>query len=143
MDLRVSDPGALAEKFASLSRRAQSANLEAATRAAALPVLNQLRLTVHEGGRTPYKTGTLRRSFSMETLLRSPMRCVVGIGTNVPYARRLEYGFVGADKLGRVYNQAPHPYIRPAMDENRGKSRREFRAAMMALLEGGVAHATT
>jgi hypothetical protein len=30
---------------------------------------------------------------------------------NCPYARRLEYGFVGPDKLGRVYNQKGRYYV--------------------------------
>lgn len=38
------------------------------------------------------------------------------VGTNKPQARRLEYGFVGADVLGRVYNQAPRPHVQPAVD---------------------------
>lgn len=31
----------------------------------------------------------------------------------VPYARRVEYGFRGPDSLGRVYKQAPQPYMVP------------------------------
>lgn len=32
-----------------------------------------------------------------------------------PYARRLELGFVGTDKAGRVINQGERPYLRPAV----------------------------
>jgi len=28
-------------------------------------------------------------------------------------------GFVGADALGRIYNQSPKPYLRPALEKNR------------------------
>lgn len=122
--------GDLAAKFRSLADDIKGPALEAATRAAALPVLNQVRITVPEGGRTPYKTGTYRRSFAMETVERSSERCRVEIGTDAPQARRLEYGFVGPDKLGRVYNQAARPHIRPALDENRGAAVDEFRAAI-------------
>jgi hypothetical protein len=38
------------------------------------------------------------------------------VGTNAPQARRLEYGFEGEDALGRRYNQAPLPHVRPAAD---------------------------
>lgn len=134
--LRVRGTDDLVAKFEALGKRAQSSALANATKAAALPVLNQIRRTENDGGRTPYKSGTLRRSFAMQVTTRTPTRCVVQIGTNVPYARRLEYGFVGPDALGRVYNQPAHPYIRPAMDENRGAVRREFRAAMLAILGG-------
>lgn len=30
---------------------------------------------------------------------------------DIPYAKRLEFGFVGEDALGRNYNQAPRPYM--------------------------------
>ena len=120
----------LAKAFATLADDIKGPALEAATRAAALPVLNQVRITEPEGGRTPYKTGTYRRSFHMETVEKSSERCTVVVGTDAPQARRLEYGFVGADKLGRVYNQAPRPHIRPALDENRKTAVDEFRAAV-------------
>lgn len=133
----MSDPGIvvrggddLAKAFSKLADDIKGPALEAATRAAALPVLNQVRITVPEGGRTPYKTGTYRRSFHMETVEKSSERCRVEVGTDAPQAKRLEYGFVGADKLGRVYNQAPRPHIRPALDENRGAAVDEFRAAV-------------
>ena len=120
----------LAAKFRALAEDIKGPALEAATRAAALPVLNQVRITEPEGGRTPYKTGTYRRSFEMETAEKTAERCTVVVGTDAPQARRLEYGFVGPDKLGRVYNQAPRPHIRPALDENRGAAVNEFRAAI-------------
>lgn len=37
---------------------------------------------------------------------------------DVPYAKRLEFGFHGADSLGRVYNNAPEPYAEPALLES-------------------------
>ncbi len=120
----------LAKAFAALADDIKGPALEAATRAAALPVLNQVRITEPEGGRTPYKTGTYRRSFHMETVEKTPERCTVQVGTDSPYGKRLEYGFVGADKLGRVYNQSPRPHVRPAFDENKGAAVDEFRAAI-------------
>jgi hypothetical protein len=39
------------------------------------------------------------------------------IGTNAAQGRRLEYGFVGVDVLGRRYNQPPYPYLQPAVPE--------------------------
>ena len=120
----------LAKAFAALADDIKGPALEAATRAAALPILNQVRITVPEGGRTPYKTGTYRRSFHIETVEKTPERCTVQVGTDSPYGKRLEYGFVGADKLGRVYNQSPRPHVRPAFDENKGAAVDEFRAAI-------------
>ena len=39
------------------------------------------------------------------------------IGTNAAQAARLEYGFSGADRLGRVYDQPPYPYLQPSVPE--------------------------
>ncbi|MCB0107683.1 MAG: HK97 gp10 family phage protein [Caldilineaceae bacterium] len=36
------------------------------------------------------------------------------VGTDSPYARRIELGFHGYDSLGRFYNQGPQPYLLPA-----------------------------
>lgn len=33
------------------------------------------------------------------------------VSNSLPYALRLEYGFVGKDSLGRVYNQPPRPML--------------------------------
>ena len=133
----MSDPGVhvigaedLAAKFRTLADDIKGPALEAATRAAALPVLNQVRITEPEGGRTPYKTGTYRRGWHLETVVKTPERCTVIVGNDQPQGPRLEFGFVGADKLGRVYNQAARPHIRPALDENRGAAVDEFRAAI-------------
>jgi hypothetical protein len=39
------------------------------------------------------------------------------VGTNKPQGRRLEFGFVGEDSLGRSYDQAPLPHFGPALDD--------------------------
>ena len=133
----MTDPGIvvkggadLAKAFAHLADDIRGPALEAATRAAALPVLNQVRITEPEGGRTPYKSGTYRRGWHLETVVKTPERCTVIVGNDQPQGPRLEYGFVGADKLGRVYNQAARPHIRPALDENKDAVVGEFRAAV-------------
>lgn len=38
-------------------------------------------------------------------------------GSDAPQAMRLEYGFVGTDSRGRIYNQPPYPHWGPAIDE--------------------------
>lgn len=62
-------------------------------------------------------TGDYRRSWNAQILRESPGYCVVAVGTNAPQGRRLEFGFHGADSLGRVYNQPPYPHVGPAMNE--------------------------
>jgi hypothetical protein len=64
----------------------------------------------------PYLTGTLRRSIHAEPPTDDDDQPFVLVGTDLPYARRLEYGFLGTDALGRYYHQPPQPYFRPPLD---------------------------
>jgi HK97 gp10 family phage protein len=79
---------------------------------------------------TPWITHTLLHSIHIEptsgTFQQGKGAQYVVVGTNVEYARRVEYGFVGKDKLGRSYHQAPKPYIRAAMDQHREKYKTMF-----------------
>lgn len=68
--------------------------------------------------RAAFKTGTLRRSIQVQ---ERPDGSVF-VGSQLPYAARIEYGFRGTDSRGRAYNQTPRPYMRPAFDENRGRA---------------------
>lgn len=43
-------------------------------------------------------------------------------GKIIPYAARLEFGFVGTDSKGRTYNQGPRPYMRRALNEGAKKA---------------------
>lgn len=62
------------------------------------------------------QTGDYNRSITRERVQEFGFTGWI-IGTNKPQARRLEFGFVGADSLGRVYNQPPYPHFGPALDE--------------------------
>ncbi|MEU6475332.1 HK97 gp10 family phage protein [Streptomyces sp. NPDC047017] len=63
-------------------------------------------------------TGDYRRSWTHE-FSTSGMTVEAVVGTNKPQGRRLEYGFVGADSLGRIYNQPPFPHVGPAVEQIR------------------------
>lgn len=79
----------------------------------------------------PVDTGNLRDSIHTEVVRDEPAHqelCVVPAveaandwGFDPAYARRIEFGFVGPDRLGRVYNQPPQPYMRPALDSKRAE----------------------
>lgn len=47
----------------------------------------------------------------------------------VAQARRIELGFQGKDSLGRVFDQPPFPYLRPAGDEEYPKLAGRIRRA--------------
>jgi hypothetical protein len=83
--------------------------------------------TIPNGGRVPVKTGNLARSVVVDN---RPPQIVKGLakgdyslgianikpgdtiylGWQAAYSRRLNYGFVGADSLGRVYNQSGYGF---------------------------------
>lgn len=60
------------------------------------------------------QTGDYRRSIAF-TLTREGNLPVAVVSTNAPQARRLEYGFMDVDVLGRNYRQSPFPHWRPAI----------------------------
>jgi hypothetical protein len=62
------------------------------------------------------QTGDYVRSISLN-VNRTPDGVEAAVGTNKPQGRRLEFGFVGVDAIGRHYNQPPYPHFRPALLE--------------------------
>jgi len=59
-------------------------------------------------------TGRLRTSITHQ-VTEEGNEVVGRVGTDVPYAARLEFGFFGADRRGRNFNQAARPFLRPAL----------------------------
>ena len=59
-------------------------------------------------------TGGYRNSWRAETK-RLPYGAQCTIGTELPFGRRLEFGFTGTDSLGRSYAQPPFPHVQPAL----------------------------
>lgn len=63
-------------------------------------------------------TGEYRRSIQMKMEVGPlPGDVTSIIGTNAPQGRRLEWGFVEIDSIGRHYNQPPYPHFGPTIDE--------------------------
>ncbi|MEV6840311.1 HK97 gp10 family phage protein [Streptomyces sp. NPDC051133] len=59
-------------------------------------------------------TGRYRSSWQSDVHRAGPV-IVAEVGTNAPQGRRLEFGFVGVDSIGRHYNQPPFPHLGPAV----------------------------
>ncbi|MGW1801581.1 HK97 gp10 family phage protein [Streptomyces sp. NPDC001984] len=79
-------------------------------------------------------TGDYRRSWTHEVFVGGDM--VIGVvGTNKPQARRLEYGYIGPDSLGRIFAQPPFPHVGPAVETIRPL----FTAALGQVADGGLA----
>jgi hypothetical protein len=88
------------------------ANADLATRAIALALLERVQEL------TPVDTGRLRASFQIEPPIGEVTADEpVDIVTNVEYARRIEYGFVGKDSLGRQYDQPGHGMVAQTVAE--------------------------
>ena len=81
---------------------------------------------------TKVVSGSLRRSWRTES--QGPYAAFVG--PTMIYARRIELGFEGPDSLGRVYHQAPKPYVRPAYDETFPQIRPFFVTSIAAAIRG-------
>lgn len=63
-------------------------------------------------GETPaVDSGRLKGSITHNLWRLGQTMLVARVGTNVKYARRLEYGFTGVDSLGRRINQKPRPFM--------------------------------
>jgi hypothetical protein len=67
------------------------------------------------------QTGRLRASITYRVIAEDVHKLWGEIGSNVVYAKRLEFGFIGVDSLGRRYNQPPYPWLFPALESNREK----------------------
>ena len=99
---------------------------------------DEMRRSVREGGNLPFLTGNLSRSLLASTSampsVGGPKEEYVGqdvnaiavtltpkqtvwIGYQAIYARRLNYGFVGSDSKGRVYNQQGLYFVEKAIAE--------------------------
>lgn len=78
--------------------------------------LLQTSVMAHASGRPGPNapTGDYKRSITVE-YEGSGAEYKATVGTNKPQGRRLEYGFVGRDSLGRNYNQPPYPHWLPAV----------------------------
>jgi hypothetical protein len=61
-------------------------------------------------------TGDYRRSINRLTVQIGD-ESIGMVGTNKPQGRRLEFGFVGEDSLGRSYDQPAYPHFGPALDD--------------------------
>ncbi len=73
-------------------------------------------------------TGVLRANIA-QSVERTQREVIGFIGVRkgfAPYARRLEMGFVGRDRAGRMVSQGPRPYLRPALFGKLGKVREIF-----------------
>ena len=89
----------------------------------------------HGAGRFVTQSGELERGTRIVQKAKLTRTGVVGRWgvRGVVYARRIELGFQGKDRLGRVIPTRPFPYLRPAAEKEypnlRSRMRRAFARA--------------
>jgi HK97 gp10 family phage protein len=103
---------------------------------AAAVVEREAKLNSERGGDNfPHRiTGNLMNSIKEIRVTKKKYYVESQVGSDMVYAPRLEFGFVGTDKLGRRYNQRPRPYLRPALDENTVQIQKAFQLKVDNLL---------
>lgn len=101
---------------ANLSRAAAQSGVRTKVVVRKYGALLQTRIQANASGRPGPNapTGDYRRSWNTR-YTSGPGVEMASVGTNAPQGRRLEYGFVGRDSLGRNYNQPPYPHVGPAV----------------------------
>lgn len=145
LTFKVTGGRQLRRQLARLSDALAGEVLESSVVAGALLVANQWKRNAR------YKTGTYRRSIHVgghtdvtPDFALGPDReagveyhdiggavvrrdyAEVQVGSDVPYGPRLEWGFVGQDRLGRTFNQPGDGAARRAFDETRDDVQREI-----------------
>ncbi|WPE22496.1 hypothetical protein [Shinella zoogloeoides] len=137
--------------------RAEMDRAEAIFQTAAQTVANEVRKPIAEGGRMPVKFGHLRRSLMASTaemptvkpeqkefsdsgvemlIAGAELGSTVYLGFQAGYAARMNYGFVGTDSLGRVYNQAGFGFV-DAVAQRWPQIVAEAEAKVRSRFEGG------
>jgi len=133
------------EEGAALLRRAAS-EAEAKARQIVFEGASELqRLTMANSSGRPgpiERSGDFRRSWTLSMLLGGQGKVGAVVGNNSPQAMRLEFGFVGTDRAGRVYRTAyPYPSIGPAAQVVGPKLRKmlvEGMGKQAQFLKGGI-----
>ncbi|MFE0257283.1 HK97 gp10 family phage protein [Streptomyces sp. NPDC059010] len=122
------DPIALA---AALARMGPAARSRTRTITRHHAMLLRVRIQRNASGRPGPNviTGQYRASWDVR-VRASGGQVTAEVFTDAPQARRLEYGFVGVDSLGRHYRQPPFPHVEPAF--------RQTQPAFLQALEDGV-----
>ncbi|MXN46058.1 hypothetical protein GR138_12740 [Shinella kummerowiae] len=137
--------------------QAELERAEAIYQTAAQTVANEVRNPREEGGRMPVITGNLRRSLMASTsemptikpeqttfadsgiemvIAGAELGGAVYLGFQAAYAPRMNYGFVGEDSLGRVYNQAGFGFV-DAVAQRWPQIVAEAEAKVRSRFEGG------
>lgn len=127
--------GAFADQLSEWGKQTE-ARMTAIYRRSFVLLGDEMAKTKDDGGRVPFKDGHLARSLLASTegmpktapapfagsnvgVVAATLRLdqTAWIGYQAIYARRQNYGYVGADKLGRVFNQQGSYFLEYAIEK--------------------------
>jgi len=141
LTVKVSGTDALALKFKYLIKAAQQ-GLKFGVAEAADLIAEEAKTLV------PVDTGYLHDHIHVETVTDSPERQVAVVspvneaandyGFDPAYARRIEFGFIGTDRLGRTYHQAASPFMRPAYDAKKEEATAAIKEGVFSALDDAM-----
>ena len=135
LTVTITGDKAVSRRLDAVGRELAGKGTDIALRAAALIPMNAAKRGA------PYLTGNLRRSIHVGgyrdgleggtdgTDIGKAGKHAVAVGTNVVYAKIIEYGGPG---------RAAQPYLRPALDNNKREIRQEFADALADVLKAAV-----
>lgn len=139
ISIQVSGDKELAAQFRALPAAVAREKLVAALEPAARLMESEIKSRINDSGNRSHPAGQLRSSIERKVTLRTKSKAAISIGTELYYARFVELGHalvhsksIGIKEtrrgpriirrksaIGRV---APHPFMRPAFDENVGSA---------------------
>ena len=113
-------------------RRAQITAVDTTMAAAVLHAKQNHGPGAHGAGRFETQTGSLERSVRIVEEAKPDRKGVKGLWGSVEtiYARRIELGFVGKDKIGRIYDQPAFPFLIPAAQNQYPLLSKRIKAAL-------------
>ena len=96
----------------------------------------------------PVDTGNLQNHIHAEEVENTGSRYLMNVqpfneaandyGFDPAYARRIEFGFMGVDRLGRQFHQAAQPYMRPAWDMHQAEAAEIIREGVYDALDAAM-----
>ena len=114
------------------TRRAQISAIDTTMSAAVLHARKNHSPGAHESDRFESQTSALEGSVGID----KPGHRVVGGAAgrwgskDIVYALRIELGFQGKDSLGRIIDQQPFPFLRPAAEKEYPKLAKRIKTAL-------------
>lgn len=119
MSVRITGADELARRLNILGDKAKEI-VEPAARTAAEVIEKAAKENV------PHKTGNLKKSIKSEAESIAPLKATFTVGSDVFYAPFVERGHPVVRNKKVIGSADPHPFLRPALDENKAEAKKVF-----------------